>query len=316
MAYGVDSGGMQVSRWGIRGKQELSGSNTLNFALESGYNANSGTQSVPGSLFNRQAYLGISNQSWGEFRLGQQNSIMFNLLGNLAAFYGGSYAAGMGTESGYNVRNSNDIMYSTPRFAGWRGEFHWSLSNDASSFLHGTTRQAAIEYQKSRTYFLAAYLESRPSLNSPATYSNIVDRQLAIGGSYDINPFKIYAGYFRNKQSDRKINKDLYSVSGTYFIGPADEVGVGYTYISVAADAANTDAATFSGKGHANHFGIMYLHLLSKRTTVYMSYAYLMNSSGLRYALGAAQPPSGALLNRPDSGIATQGLMLGIRHLF
>lgn len=315
-AYGADSGGLQVSRWGLRGSESLSNGLKANFTLENGFNSNNGTMSVSNSMFNRQAWVGLSHETWGEFRIGQQNSIFFNMLGNVAAFYGGSYGAGLGTESGYNFRNSNDLMIATPRISGWRAELHHALGNDARAMANGTSNQVAIDYRGDGAYFLVGYVEARPLAAAPATYKGLVNRQFAIGGSYDIKPFRLYLGYFKNKQSDDTINKDLYSVSAAWFITPADQLSVGYTYISAKADAANTDAAKFPGKGHANHFGVMYTHALSKRTTLYAAAAHITNSTGMRYALGAAQAPSGSLLNRPDAGDGTSGVQLGIRHVF
>ncbi|QDX20931.1 porin [Pandoraea pnomenusa] len=315
-AYGVDSGGLQVSRWGMRGSEGLGGRWKANFQLENGFNMNNGTGSVTGGMFNRQAWVGLSHENYGEFRIGQQNSVFFMFLGNIAAFYGGTYGAGLGTESGYNFRNSNDIMIATPRVAGWRAELHHALGNDAQNKANGTSSQVAVDYRGNGVYFLAGYVEARPLVSAPNAYKGVVDRQYAIGGSYDIKPFRLYLGYFKNKQSDDTINKDLYSVSAAWFITPADQLSVGYTYIDVKADAANSDAAVFPGKGHANHFGLMYLHSLSKRTTLYASAAYITNSKGLRYALGAAQAPGGNLLNRPDAGDSTTGVQFGVRHTF
>jgi predicted porin len=315
-AYGLESGGLQVSRWGIRGSEDLGGGNAANFVLENGFNIDTGTLSVANTIFNRQAWVGVSNAAWGEVRFGQQNSVMFNMLGNIAAFYGGTFAAGLGTQSGYNFRNGNDISYASPRFNGWKAEAHYALGEDPAAKANGSVWQTALEYRGGRAYFLAAYLENRPRVAAPAPYLGVKDKQTAIGGSYEFAPVTIFLGYFKNKQTDNSIDKDLYSLSARYKFDDANELNAGWTYIKTKADNANVDRTRFTGSGHANHLALMYLHRLSKRTTIYSALANIANSDGLRYAMGAAQAPSGALLNRPLAGDSTTGFQVGVRHVF
>ena len=314
-SYGMDSGGMQISRWGMRGSESLGNGLKVNFTLETGFNSNNGTPSNATTSFGRQSWIGMSHEKYGEFRVGLQNSIFFNMLGNISAFYGGSFGAGLSTKSGYNFRNSNDFMIASPRLSGWRAEAHHSFGEDSANSKNGTTNQLAIDYRGGKSYFLAGYVEARPLVSSPNVYKGVVNRQYALGGSYDIDKFRIYLGYFKNKQSDNLIDKDLYSISAAWFVTPKDQLSIGYTYIKANADAANTDK-TFTGNGHSNHFGLLYMHMLSKRTTLYFSGAHITNSSGMRYAMAAAQAPQASLLNRPAAGDSTTGVQFGIRHTF
>src|SRR5690625_7914292 len=107
----MDSGGLQSSRFGLRGSEKLSGKSAITYTLEGGFNTNDGTQAVAGSIFNRQTWIGYRNEKIGEFRLGNQNSVFFNMLGRTAAFYGGTFGAGLGTMSGYHFRSNNDLSY-------------------------------------------------------------------------------------------------------------------------------------------------------------------------------------------------------------
>lgn len=315
--YADESGGLQVSRIGFRGTEELGGGLLAKFTLENGFNGDNGSLSVAGSLFNRQAWVGLANPTnWGEVRFGQQNSVMFTMLGNIAAFYGGTFGAGLGTQSGYNFRNSNDTAYLSPTISGWRAELHYALGEQVDDKANGSVMQAALEYKQGPWYFLAAHLQNRPLVAAPAVYSGVVDRQTAIGGSVEVGQFTYYLGYFKNKQTDNTIDKNLYSASIAWKPTGVDQISFGYTYIDVKRDNANVDLATFKGNGHANHLGLMVLHNLSKRTTIYSSLAHIINSQGTRYAMNAAQAPTGAFLNRPLQGDATTGFQVGIRHVF
>lgn len=124
--------------------------------------------------------------------------------------------------------------------------------------------------------------------------------------SFDLQPFRLYAGFLRNMQSDDTLNKNrTQSADLLYWSGRRSRDRV--HDISLTAGAPNTDVATYKDGGHAHHFRILYQNLLSKRTTVYASYTYLADSTRLRYGLVAAQPPSSTLLNRPDSGDPHRG---------
>lgn len=315
--YGLESGGLQVSRWGFRGSEDLGSGNVASFTLENGFNIDNGSFSVANSIFNRQAWVGLGNRSWGEVRFGQQNSVHFTMLGNIAAFYGGSFGAGLGTLSGYNFRNANDISYLSPTFGGgWKAEAHYALGEDPTAKANGSVWQAAFQYRNGPGYFLVSHVESRPRAVAPAPYLGVRNKQSALGGSYEFAPVTVFLGYFKHKQTDGSIDKDLYSLSTRYKFNEANELNIGWTYVKTKADNGNVDRARFTGSGKAHHLAVMYLHRLSTRTTIYSALANIENSEGLRYAIGAAQAPSGTLLNRPLSGDNTIGFQVGVRHVF
>ena len=63
----LSSGGQWGSRFGLKGSEEIGGGQKINFDLENGFNANDGTLADAGSLFNRQAWVGVSG-GWGQVR--------------------------------------------------------------------------------------------------------------------------------------------------------------------------------------------------------------------------------------------------------
>jgi len=58
-AWLVQSGGGSLSRWGLRGAEDLGGGYKAVFTLENGFDVSSGNLSNNGRLFGRQAYVGI-----------------------------------------------------------------------------------------------------------------------------------------------------------------------------------------------------------------------------------------------------------------
>ena len=68
----IEDGAWLRSRFGFKGTEDLGGGNFAKFQLEGGFNADSGGQAAVGSIFDRQAWLGLGN-ALGEVRVGHQN---------------------------------------------------------------------------------------------------------------------------------------------------------------------------------------------------------------------------------------------------
>lgn len=67
-AAGARTTGFQVpwfsgSRWGLTGKEDLGGGTSAIFKLESEFETPTGNMDTPGVLFNRDAWVGLSNPS-------------------------------------------------------------------------------------------------------------------------------------------------------------------------------------------------------------------------------------------------------------
>jgi len=65
----VDSGGLNTSRWGMKGSEDLGGGLKANFQLEQGFDLSTGA-AQSGKTFNRQAWVGLSG-GFGEVQLGK-----------------------------------------------------------------------------------------------------------------------------------------------------------------------------------------------------------------------------------------------------
>ena len=96
---GLFNGGIQDSRWGIRGSEDLGGGMKAFFTLESGFNINSGAlnnatqslasnakastvsanSSLDGQLFSRQAFVGLSDSTLGSIALGRNYAPFYDI---------------------------------------------------------------------------------------------------------------------------------------------------------------------------------------------------------------------------------------------
>nr|WP_311529425.1 porin [uncultured Ralstonia sp.] len=78
----INSGALLASKFGLYGTEDLGGGNTALFRLASGFNAETGQQAQAGYIFNRQAYVGLSNTNYNQFSMEQLYS-----LSKRTAFY-------------------------------------------------------------------------------------------------------------------------------------------------------------------------------------------------------------------------------------
>ncbi|PPJ65693.1 porin, partial [Staphylococcus aureus] len=77
-------GTMQPDRFGLRGSEDLGGGTQAIFQLESGFLGDTGSSVVAGKLFNRTAWVGLTNDRLGNIQLGHQADFMFDYLGRLS----------------------------------------------------------------------------------------------------------------------------------------------------------------------------------------------------------------------------------------
>ena len=82
-----EQGNMQPDRWGLKGVEDLGGGLKTVFQLENGFYTNTGAFAKAGTLFNRQAYVGLSSDQIGTVTLGHQTPFSFDVLGPLSTAY-------------------------------------------------------------------------------------------------------------------------------------------------------------------------------------------------------------------------------------
>ena len=158
----MGNGGLQASRIGFRGIEDLGGGLSAGFHLEAGVNTDSGAgaatttdnQTAPdalggnqGVLFNRRATVSLLG-GWGELRLGRdfvptyQNLTLFDPFGASGAGSILNIAQGGLTRTSTvqtAVRASNTIGYLLPAgLAGVYGQAMYALGENASNAAGGT----------------------------------------------------------------------------------------------------------------------------------------------------------------------------------
>ena len=320
----LGSNGLSTSRYGIRGSEDLGGGLKSNFDLEGGFDPGTGTQQNSFRTFDRQAWVGLSDDRAGEIRMGRQETAMWFYSGNMDAFGAATYGSGFNNFAQWQARVDNDISYFAPKFANTQIEFHYSLGGLAGNTGGNGIFQTAVQSVQGPIYFAAAYLNG---VNAGQT--NRV-QQLMAGGNYNYGHGKIYVGFFRTNdvisattgnalgspggKFDPTVGAvgntpgnyhNTYSLSADYRFNAAVTVGAGYAYIQDDSDLHN----------NAGEFSLISTYNLSKQTTLYAVASRLNNTHTAQFKMGDAATTTGTFLT-PGAGKDETGFQLGIRHSF
>jgi predicted porin len=160
------------SRWGLKGSEDLGGGLKAIFTIEGGFSTTTGTIGQNGTLFGRQAWVGLSSSSYGSVTLGRQNPDGYQSVGALEA--GGQWAAsgaGYGAHAGDvdNLDNfnsvNNTIKYQSPTYNGLTISTLYSLGGKAGNFTQNEIFDFGASYQMGSVVLGAVYAyRQRPEL--------------------------------------------------------------------------------------------------------------------------------------------------------
>lgn len=342
-----------TSFWGITGSDNLGGGTKATFDLRSEITLNtgttgssttgtSGTDTRSATVFNRAAWIGLSNNTYGAVQVGRQpdawwemttkfNNTGINSFGWATAtavvsgatsqhlLYGGTDLSASGKALNYMGASSNNpsytgsseaflggISYTTPKLAGFTGKVQVG-SVDPS---YSTSQQANNAFSSNVVYesgplTLAVGYDSKNDANSNAAY-----KQTALGAKYALsNGYTLTAA--RNKTEFGGLAK---TQGGHDMI--INAVGVGKTinlwdlnvgYTTLKDDQANDN--------HARLLGATARYNFSKQTSVYFGAGQAKNYGQSRlgpvYAASAATIPVAG-----DVGKTVNAVMTGIRYTF
>lgn len=323
------SGSNRTSRLGFRGVEDLGGGLKAEFWLEAGVSSDNGSSastvirvnnqpagaSAGGGgqalVFNRRATVGLKGK-FGEVRLGRDSVVGLlaqesfdpfdaNGVGSVrqVVYANALVPNGLGTAnvtSFGSVRASNMINYFSPSFGGLDVSVGTALNENPS------TPSATEDDGRLFTYrlnFTAGKFNAKLA-GTHVDFSTGDYREITLGGSYDFGIIKPALAVHRNevKGGPTAQETDVIMVSFTAPLGPGLLRGI-YT----RADQKS------GGNNDGNIYAIGYIYNLSKRTSLYTTYARSDNKNGSnRYTVGGA---SATVANGN-----TTGFDVGITHAF
>ena len=307
MRAGQNSG----SRFGLKGTEDLGNGLKVGFVLENGFDADTGSLTTAGKIFDReaQAYLEGAFGRISMGRVGQLASMngTYGILGVASPF-----SSGWGQTIGPKhvmatglTRFDNTVTYVTPDFAGFKVHAQYSFQNTASTDepegKSGTNRYYGIgATYNAGPLALVGVVDSINYKGSDIDKAKKLDDDslsVTLGGSYDFEVVKVYAlgQYFDNAKgagnfkgltdsfTETVSEKDVtyargvegwglsLGVSAPAFGGTA-RAQMGYMDAEDVATATGAE-----GKDSLKRYmiGVGYDYNLSKRTTVYTAASYM-----------------------------------------
>jgi predicted porin len=352
---GLQDGGLSSPRLGFMGTEDLGGGTKANFLLESelslrnggdngiSTNGNISGAAVGSQLFNRGAWVGLSDAKAGEVRLGFQNTITYDNAVEFdalkAANMGGFAAVGTNTVNGQatatkvyttgvtgnatatgnlystytTTRLSSSYAYITPTFAGFSAKVVQGqvVTTGADGVNAANTRDTEmgvryVGHGATLAVNAATLANSSGSqlANQPATTGGT--KALGAYGKYDFKILEVNAAYV--KMTGQGTGGGNYTTTGIGIRAPLSAkftVGIQNTMVNNSVvNNANANVAA----------GVVE-YAMSKRTTLYALAAMSSNQSA--GGTGFTSTSKFTTNAQPGTvGLNQSGYMIGMRHTF
>jgi predicted porin len=339
--YQLAGGNLVPSRWGLMGTEDIGGGTTVNFTLENSFLIGNGAMLQSNTLFNRNAWVGLNNSSYGALTFGRQYDPFSDFLGayvssnNWATLYGSHFGDVDNLNEAFNFNNS--IKYISPSFGGFTIGGLFSLGGVAGDFSRNKGWSLAANYAQGPLSLSAGYLELNQPLdaalggangyNPGAMYCQLQNaskvRIFGAGGSYAFGKASVGLTYTHTRLSQSQyfasaaqpdgadISFDIAELNTTYALAP--DLQLGFAYIFNDAKPSGSS----STRVHQVNLGAVYS--LSKRTAVY-AVAIGQKSSGAGLAINPSTGATENLAQIPNivnsDSDKQLSVIVGLRHNF
>jgi predicted porin len=252
----LDSGGVNTSRWGLKGSEDLGGGLKANFKLEQGFAMDTGTATA-GQAFSRESYVGFSG-GFGEVKLGKVWTAYDDVSGASNAVFDSALAPmnHVFASTGYSGNPGNTIYYATPAMGGFGAAVSYSLDENVA----GAAKVASLQVS-----YGAGPLNAHLGYQVEDVGTSSDTKFTRLGASYDF-------GVATAKATYGKVD-NVGGVSGAdatdYQLGVDFPVSAALT---VSASYAQSDDSNAGFEQTRKGFGIGATYTLSKRTFLYGGY--------------------------------------------
>lgn len=290
----VSIDGMQTSRLGFRGTEDLGSGRSASFHLEGAIGPDVGS----GGDWRRRATVSLSDKAAGEVRLGRDYTPTFWSISRFNAFGTNGVGAASNLVYGFDgvsgtsktvVRSDNSVGYFLPsNLGGIYGQAMVAAGEGSTGkYVGGRLGYAAGAFDVA-----GAWSEtSNTAANAKFKVSNL-------GASYTVDAFKLMGLYHVSKQTTRE--QTNWVLGGSYTQGAHV---LRFSHVrSKNSDSAN--GSDYSGKLLA----LGYVNNLSKRSSIYATASRVQNSATGKFLI----PGGSAVL----AGQSSTGTELGIYHSF
>ncbi len=303
----VVSGGMNTSRWGFRGSEDLGGGLKAVFQLEGGILLDTGNMDT--ALFRRQANVGLEG-SWGRVVLGRSFTTVYDtVIAYDPMGFAPSYSwATSGPATGPSKYGFTTGFDNLVKYSGSSGNLKYGATIGLGEQTTGAadSRKIAgnVAYSANGLGVMATWERINGNV-VPATGNRDENTVWHVGASYETGPWKVW-GVVRDFKtvSGKAATADVKATTTwggvAYKVQPNVTLTGAIYHIDVKNVAAGKDA-------DPTLYVARVRYALSKRTDLYVATAYAKAKNGQLTGL-----------SRDDAGFDTnqRGLIGGIQHRF
>ncbi|WP_345817477.1 porin (plasmid) [Paraburkholderia sp. PREW-6R] len=349
-AYRMITGVWAGSRFGLKGAEDLGGGTKAIFTLEEGFNSANGSMSTNSLMFNRQAFVGVTNATYGSLSAGRQYASYYQLLAPYSptTWLTGFYGAHAGDLDGLDTiyRANNTLLYASPSFSGLKVSGSYSFGGVPGSVNQGATWSAAAQYQQGPVGLAVGFSRvDNATVNggvfgADSTTSNAggqagisavtngyqtaqAQQRLTVGAGYTFNSQIDVTATYSNVQyipgSGSSFRSEAIWNTGGIVLhwkpAAAWDLAAGYAYTR-ATKANGIDSAA-----QYQQFNLSQYYSLSKRTGLYVLEAYqrtngqTLGSNG-KSIIGATATIGDGFNSTPSSSRSMIGAGVGMIHRF
>jgi len=315
----IENGGLQGSRIGFKGAEDLGGGTKAIFTIEGGFNPDTGSSAQGGLTWGRQAFVGLQGD-FGMATLGRQYSPLYDFLliygngGGLNFGNASNYYAFSGANAVNQQRINNSVKYSSPIWSGFSLSGVYGFGENATTGVAttaGNTAAIRANYTLAGLNVGALYQETK---NTPAVgVSTTKFKAWTIGANYDFGVIKPSVIFQKDKQSTSPIAAA--GVDNHYWeLGATAPLGGG----SLLADIGQfKNKAVTAGNADSKTASVRYDYGLSKRTTVYGGVSKIWNESAASFGIAGAGNTAVVPGNTAaGNGVDPRSVIVGVRHVF
>jgi predicted porin len=292
--------GLNSSRLGFRGTEDLGGGLKAGFWLEAALNPDDGGINSSGKFWHRRSTVSLES-GLGEIRLGRDYAPTYTGISDFDAFGDNGVGKATNLQSkltgtvNTNSRLDNEVQYFLPKNI---GGVYGSVAVAAGEGTLGN------KYVGGRVGYAAGPLNVSGSYGT--TEANAAQDKYKVGSlgvAYDLGVVRLLGSFSQFKFIDREENLIL--------LGATAPVGSGVIRASFGrADLkGGTSATRTADADDANLVAVGYVHNLSKRTALYGTYSRIANKGAQNFQVGATTPTL-------PNGQKSQGIEAGLRHSF
>ncbi|GLU30508.1 porin [Trinickia caryophylli] len=343
------------SRFGLKGSEDLGGGNKAIFTLEQGFNSATGAEQFSGLGFSRQAWVGISNATYGTVTAGRQYTPYYTLLSpwSPTTWLTGAYGAHPGDIDSLDTsfRTNNQVVYTSPTISGFTFSGGYAFGGVAGSMAADSVWSVAAQYKNGPFGIGVGYqhinnattttqLWNSSAISGPGSATTYAGEQavsavnngyrsatrqqrIGVTAGYQFTPNLDVSASFTNVQyvpgaTSSFRNEVIFNTAGAVLhwkATPTLDLAAGYSYTASSKANGISDAARY------HQFNLSQYYALSKRTGLYAVEAYqhakgkTIGSNGTSIINATASIGDGFNSN-PSSSANQVAVGAGIIHRF